>query len=190
MSEIYIAVTVSNGEVYHMAIQTEFRAPSRPKGDGWTLDETKGIWRNTVSDTYIEYLVAKNERGWAHRKDGRGMPAYDAVRVVSWRRITQAEHEKFNENRYPYRAALRDRDGKIEHDIVVARECHRIMFRQQRVAKFAELDAQWMRATGQGKKAEADAIEAERQKLRDAPADPRIEAAKSIEELSLIRALD
>jgi hypothetical protein len=52
--------------------------------------------------------------------------------------------------------------------------------------KMVELDGQWTRATGQGKQAEADAVEAERQKWRDAPADPRIEAAQSVEELKQV----
>jgi hypothetical protein len=50
-----------------------------------------------------------------------------------------------------------------------------------------ELDGQWTRATGQGKKAEQDAVEAERQKWRDAPADPRIDVAQTVEELKQIR---
>jgi hypothetical protein len=186
MSEVYIAVTVTNGEVYHLAVQTEMRAPSRPKGDGWLFDEKRAVWTNPVSDTYIEYLIAKNERGWAHRKDGRGMPAYDAVQVVSWLRLTQAEHEQFNQDR-PYRNALRARNGKIEYDIAAARERCRELLRHQRAHAMPELDAQFMRALGQGKKVEQDAIEAERQKWRDAPADPRIDAAQSVGELKQIR---
>jgi len=184
--EVYIAVTVSNGEVYHLAVQTEFRAPTRPNGDGWSFDEKRGVWLNSISDTYIEYLIAKNERQWAHRRDGRGLPAYDAVQVVSWRRLTQAEHEQFNQDR-PYRNALRDRDGRIEHDIAAARERHRDLLRHQRAQAMPELDARFMRALGQGKKAEQDAVETERQKWRDAPADPSIDAAQSIEELKLIK---
>lgn len=185
MSEVYIGVTVSNGEVYHMALQTEFRAPSRPKGDGWTFDEKRGMWMNPVGDLYIEYIISKNERVWAHRKDGRTGEPYDAVTVVSWRRLSQAEHEQFDTDR-PYRKSLRDRNGKIEHDIVAAREQHRDILRWQRNHAMPELDAQFTRALGQGKKVEQDAIEAERQKWRDAPADPRIDAAQSVEELKQI----
>jgi nitroimidazol reductase NimA-like FMN-containing flavoprotein (pyridoxamine 5'-phosphate oxidase superfamily) len=58
--------------------------------------------------------------------------------------------------------------------------------RHERGARFLELDAQWMRATGQGRQAEVAAIEKKRQALRDAPADPRIDAARNLEQLKAI----
>jgi len=185
VSEVYIAVTVSNGEVYHLAIQTELRAPSRPRGDGWTFDEKRVIWTNQVPNTYIEYFIALNERLWAHRKDSRTGAPYDAVTVMGWRRLTLAEHEQFNVDRR-YRNALRDNAGKIEYDIVAARECHRNKFRMDRSNHLPLLDIQWMRAIAAGDKELADAIEVERQMWRDAPIDPRIDAAQSVEELKQI----
>jgi len=184
MSEVYIAVTVTtSGEVYHLAIQTEMRAPSRPRGDGWVFDEKRNVWTNPIGDTYIEYFIALNERQWAHRKDSRSGLSYSAVTVVSWRRLTQQEHEQFNKDRR-YRNALRDNAGKIEYDIAAARECHRDKLRHERANAMPLLDADWMRAAGQGK--DTGAVEAERQKWRDAPADPRIEAAQSVDELKQI----
>ena len=85
-----------------------------------------------------------------------------------------------------YRNALCCVDGKVQHDMVKAREWHRKLLRHERAAKFQELDGQWMRAAGQGNKAEQDVVEVERQKWRDAPADPRIDAAQSVEELKQI----
>jgi hypothetical protein len=61
------------------------------------------------------------------------------------------------------------------------------MIRKERKVTLRDLDAKWMRATGQKDNAAADAIEAERQKWRDAPADPRIDAAQSVEELKQIK---
>jgi len=186
MSEIYVGVTVSNGEIYHLAIQTEMRAPSRPRGDGWMFDKEHEIWVNPIGDTYIEYFIALNERLWAHRKDSRSGLPYNAVTVMSWRRLTQAEHDQFNVDRR-YRNALRDNGSKIEYDIIAARECHRNKFRAERHNNLPLLDIQWMRAMAAKDQELADAIEVERQKWRDAPADPRIEAAQTVEELKQIK---
>ena len=85
-----------------------------------------------------------------------------------------------------YRDGLEHDGTKLVHSIAKCREIKRTHLRIERTDKLFELDGRWMRATGQGKKAEADAVEAERQKWRDAPADPRIDAAQSVEELKQI----
>lgn len=85
-----------------------------------------------------------------------------------------------------YRGAWSDDGNAIVHDMTRAREVHRDRLRRARAAALAELDGKWMRATGQGKTKEAAAIEAERQKLRDAPADPRIDAAETIKDLTAL----
>jgi hypothetical protein len=183
---IHVFATVSNGEVYRFAIEEEFRAPSRPSGEGWIFDDQRNIWMNPVTDAYIDYFIARNEQQWKHRRDSRGGLAADTgVTVVSWRRVTQAEWDVLSVDRQ-YRNALRDRGSKIEHDMPAARECHRKMLRAQRAHAMPELDAQWMKHTGRGDKKSADAIEVRRQKWRDAPADPRIDAAKTVDELKAI----
>ena len=83
-----------------------------------------------------------------------------------------------------YRDALIDTGEAIVHDMGRARAVHRGRIRARRAEAMRELDAKWMRATGQGKVAEADAIEALRQQWRDAPADPRIDAAETTSELT------
>jgi len=186
MSEIYVAVTVSDGEVYRLAIQTELRAPSRPKGDGWKFDEQRAIWTNPVGDAYIEYFIARNERQWGRRKDSRTGEQSGGVTVMSWRRLTLAEWSQFDADR-PYRNALRDLEGKIAYDIEAARECHRNVLRLERSVRLPALDILWMRAVASKDEALATQLEAERQKLRDAPDDPRIDAAQSVEELKLIK---
>lgn len=45
------------------------------------------------------------------------------------------------------------------------------------------LDREWMRSVGQGKKADADEIEARRQTLRDLPATLDTDSAATIDEL-------
>jgi len=86
-----------------------------------------------------------------------------------------------------YRDGLKHDGTKIVHDLVKCKAIKREHLRIARLEKMLDLDGKWMRATGQGNKAEQDAVEAERQKWRDAPADPRIETARSVEELKQIR---
>lgn len=187
--ETYIAVTVNTGEVYHLALQDEIRAPSKPNGPGWRFDPKRGehgMWVNQLPDAYVEYIIAKNERQWAHRKDSRVGPAINTgLAVVSWRKLTQAEHEQFNVDRR-YRNALRDNAGKLEHCIVTARECHRNYMRRMRQNHLPMLDIQWSRAMAAGDIEHANAIELTRQRWRDCPIDPRIDAAQSVEELKVI----
>ena len=54
-------------------------------------------------------------------------------------------------------------------DMALAREQRLTEIRSERMSRFVALDAEWMRATGQKRAAEADAIEARRQLLRDIP---------------------
>jgi len=174
VNEIYIVAAWSDGSVSHEAIQLVGRFPSKPKGE-WVYSGEL-LWTRQPTDSTIEYELSRTEMRRAQ---------LDNLALVHWRRLTQSEHDLFGVDRV-YRNALVDRNGKIEHDLLKARECHRSEIRRHRRNAMLELDGRWMGATGQGKKKEADAIEAERQKWRDAPADPRIEAAKSVEELKTL----
>jgi hypothetical protein len=82
-----------------------------------------------------------------------------------------------------YRNAWTDTGSAIEHDMPRAREILRGHVRKTRAAAFKELDVAWMRAMASGNGAEAARVEAGRQVLRDAPQDPRIDAASTVEEL-------
>jgi len=183
MSEVYVVATLNDGSVAHVAFQTEGRFPSQPKG-GWRPKADGLTWERNASDANIEYELARIAQMLAVPEKDRDGNILKPGRVLSgWRRITQSEHEQFERDR-AYRAALVDRNGKIEHDIVKARQCHRDKLRHERANAMPLLDADWMRAAGQGK--DTGAVEAERQKWRDAPADPRIEAAQTVEELKQI----
>lgn len=67
-----------------------------------------------------------------------------------------------------------------------AREIKREQIRAQRVPLLADLDVQFMRAVESGDSAEQARIAAEKQRLRDAPDDPRIEAAQTPQELAAL----
>jgi hypothetical protein len=61
-------------------------------------------------------------------------------------------------------------DGKtVTHDMTKARAIQMDRIRQARAPKLVALDAMWMKAVGQKDTVTADAIEAQRQKLRDLP---------------------
>ena len=66
-------------------------------------------------------------------------------------------------------------DGKIEMDIVKAREVHKENIRYARTNKLAELDIEFQRALETS--ADTSAIVAKKNALRDAPADSAIDAA-------------
>lgn len=90
----------------------------------------------------------------------------------------------------PYRAAWRFRDGLIVHDMAKAREVHREILRRKRAPLIQALDVQFMRATESGgvlaNGKGVTEIVAEKQRLRDITADPRIDAAKTIDELKAV----
>jgi hypothetical protein len=86
-----------------------------------------------------------------------------------------------------FRDAWRLDDGQtiVHIDMAAAREIWRQKIRMARIPKFEELDAAFMRAMETG--ADASAIVAQKQALRDAPADPAIDAASTPEELKLVQ---
>lgn len=87
-----------------------------------------------------------------------------------------------------YRAAWTDTGAGISHDMGKARGICLARLRAQRNEKLAELDKDWMRASGQ-KSGDAELIEAKRQELRDFPQDvaDTLNAAKDIEALKAIQ---
>lgn len=85
-----------------------------------------------------------------------------------------------------YRNAWALNGGIIRHDMPKCRLLHKARLRELRKAAMANLDGQWMRAIAAKQDAAAAAIEAKRQAWRDAPADPRIEAAADVAALRAI----
>ena len=75
--------------------------------------------------------------------------------------------------------------GVITVDMTKAREIWRDKIREARIPEFARLDAEFMKALETG--ADTSAIAAQKQALRDAPADPAIDAATTPDELKLVK---
>lgn len=102
--------------------------------------------------------------------------------VISWRLITDDDIPKDR----TYRNAWKDNGaGKIDHDMTKAKALHYELIRRERGAELSELDNEWMKFNGEGKKKEADEVEAKRKALRDITETltPAVDAARTIEEL-------
>lgn len=134
-----------------------------------------GVWSREISDDAVEEYLASV--GLGDRS--------------SWRRIEESDVP----DRGPggvFRNAMRDDGKEFSHDMDAAREIVRNEIRAKR--DFAPLDAEIAKLSAKAaigaltddEKAGIAEVEAERQKLRDAPADPAIDAAKSIAELAAL----
>ena len=84
-----------------------------------------------------------------------------------------------------FRNAWED-NGSINVNMPKAREIHREKLRALRKPLLEVLDMAYLRADEQGDVAEKARIAAEKQKLRDVTADPRIEAAQTPEQLKAV----
>jgi len=166
---VLIAMTMPDGSVQIMNFGVVARGDVLPSGATWLKDE--GWWLRDPTSATIEDEISKV------------FPTGE--RPVSWRRIEPSE---IKEQDRVFRGAWKDTGKAIEPDLTKSKALKADMIRKERKVALRDLDAEWMRAMGQGKKAEVEAVEAKRQKWRDAPADPRIEAAQSVEELKQIKA--
>lgn len=185
MNTIAIAIRVSTGKVYHTTLALEGRFPAAPRLRGW-IAMLDGTWARSASDANIEAEVRDLEATWRTMSNADGTPHADRCTVLGWQRLSAAEAGIFERDR-TYRNALSiDESGAIVHDMPKARECHRNHLRRMRAHALPQLDAAWTRAMGQGKADELSTVEAKRQAWRDAPADPRIDAAADLASLKAV----
>jgi hypothetical protein len=90
-------------------------------------------------------------------------------------------------NNRDYRAAwIDDGNGPIKHDMPRAREAHRERLREQRAPRLAALDTDAIRAIEDDDAPKKALVKAAKQKLRDAPADPRIDNAQNVAALAAL----
>lgn len=82
-----------------------------------------------------------------------------------------------------FRGSWRWSGSSVQVDMPLARVQRMAEIRAERDSRFPTLDAEWMRATGQKKTAEADAIEVKRQTLRDIPAKVNLSTLSTPEDL-------
>ncbi len=153
---ILIAITFADGTlgVMHFVV-TEYNVDGTPR---WARPATK------------ENVDAEIERS---QFDAEKRP------IKGWRYIMPDDLPKHR----IYRAAWKDTGTAIDHDMDRARAHHRKMIRHLRRPAMDKLDGEWMKAVAKNDATTARAIDEKRQALRDAPADPRIDAAKTIDDL-------
>ena len=178
MNTVRIAIRVSTGKVYHTTIALEGRFPAPPRVRGWVYDAARNLWSRKPTNANIDAEVRDLEATWRTLSNADGSPHADRCTVLGWQRLSDAESAIFERERVYRNALVIDDAGAIVHDMPKARECHRNHLRRLRAHALPQLDAQWMRAAGQG--GDAAAVEAKRQAWRDAPADPRIDAASDL----------
>jgi len=174
-SNVKIALNMDDGTVAIMTFCTQGRSPTLPSGAAW-LNDNSGRWARPPTDENIKAELAK------------ALPGVNSIGKKKAKPLSFSlvEHVDIPADR-TYRNALRFDGRTFTHDLDHCKRIHAERIRRDRAAALAALDGKWMRATGRGDKAEQDAVEAERQKWRDAPADPRIDAAQSVEELKQIK---
>lgn len=167
--DVKVSITRATGEVAIMTFVTVGKGNILPRGAEW-VDKSAATWMREPSAANINDEIVRS--------------AFLTVEgpIQGWRIVQEAEVPTDR----TYRNALRDRAGKLEHDMPAARELHREMIRHARARKFIELDGEWMRAQGQGQVIEAATIEGTRQALRDAPEDSAIEAVQTTDELKAL----
>ena len=86
-----------------------------------------------------------------------------------------------------FRNAWKQAGATIEHDMPKARTIAQDRVKEARIPRFAHWDALWSKAQEDNDAAAMATIRANRQKLRDAPADPRI--ANAANEMALKAAM-
>ena len=179
LEQIKIAITLDNGDLSVMSFLTVGRGNVLPPLAAW-IDEKEhpGWWRREPTDAAIlDELV----RTFPDTDiDGKARP-----QPVRFRRIQESDIPADR----TYRAAWKDGGaGAIEHDMPKARAIQVGRVRFARNVKLEQLDRDWMRATGQARTADAKAIEASRQELRDLPATmaPWVDSAATTEALKAV----
>lgn len=87
---------------------------------------------------------------------------------------------------YSFRRAWDIVEGKVVIDIDKAKEIHRERMRIARNLKFPELDIAYQRSTETNNNKNTKEIISQKQQLRDAPADPRIENCTTVQQLKMV----
>jgi hypothetical protein len=165
IEQVNIALSRKDGGVSIMAFLTVGRGNVLPFGAQWLED---GWWVRPPTDANITNEI-------------RAIP--EAADIVSWAVITP---DQIPAGGRAYRDAWTFNGKTIEHDMPKARDVHRARIRKARIEALKDLDGQWMRATGQGQQIVADEVERKRKAWRDAPTDPRIDAAQTVGDLKAL----
>lgn len=177
--QVQIAVTLDNGTLVVMGFMLRNMSPTLPIGAQWEDGTGKsGVWVRPATDANIFAEITK------------ALPAFDQLGMpkpqpVSYKVVA---HSDVPTDR-TYRNAWTHDGTKFDHDMTKAKAIHLAHIRHVRTELLTELDKDWMRAMGQNKKSDVDAIETQRQALRDATAID-LSSATTIEQLKALWPVD
>lgn len=169
-AEVSILIEFEDTSVALMAFQLLMRGPTLPEFGGWKLRED-GVFSRLPTASNIQSEIDRASKGWNKQ-------------IKSWRPATPEEINLIQINRL-FRNAVVKTEDKLDHNIIQARDIYRNYLRKLRSIELPKLDGLWMRAVGQNKIIEADAIEKQRQVWRDAPNNPDINNINHISEFKL-----
>lgn len=128
-----------------------------------------------VTPGYVESIIAQyvNDRHWV-----------GPVAPVRWEFVPN-DYVDLNTDR-TFRNAWKHGPGQPDVDMPKAREIQRNRLRRMRAPLLEQLDTEYMRADEAGNQQEKLRIAQRKQALRDVTIDPRIDAAKTPEELKAV----
>jgi hypothetical protein len=176
MSTVLVFLTMDSDET-HKVMEFQcgpMRSVTLPYGAQWVPD-MPGYWTREATDANIIAEIAKACPPMA----AAGIPL---PQCVSFKVITQEDIPKSRE----FRDAWEHDGTTIVHNMEKARQIHMVHLRQARVDALGALDMAWMQAIGQKDSTVADAIEAQRQALRDLPNTVPVETAQTVKELTVM----
>jgi hypothetical protein len=172
---VYVGVRLQEDKVIVLKVNT--RGSGKASGiygaeqldvGRWVRQPTLAVLQHEV-DEAIPPILADESRGY------KGP-------IVGWKILPDGMPQL--ERGWAFRPSWRW-DGKdFSHHMPEAREGYRRALRRFRQKPLADLDVEFMRALEAGQA--TDRISAAKQKLRDVTADPRIDAAQTVDELKAI----
>lgn len=128
----------------------------------WAIIVMQLVAKNLGIEFTLDLVTLEPEDTYLTRLQGHVLPP-NAVNVQ------RIEADEVPTNRAFRNAWSQETSGALITDMDKSREIHMNKIRDARVGRLAELDIEWGKLKGQKKDPEADAIEAERQVLRDLP---------------------
>lgn len=167
-----LILTMDDGTITIYSFMKRAMSPTLPFGAAWT--DMEGVWERAVTDANVFAEISKAFPGVD--TVGKPKPQPISYKVTTWDTIPTDR---------TYRNALQYNGALLYHDLEKAKDIHRDHIRKMRNLEMDQLDKDWMKATGQGNKKEADDVEAKRQEMRDAPA-LDLSSATTTEELKAL----
>lgn len=168
---ITVVITRADGGLtVKRIIVTEYRPPTEEE-KARSLVRAPSL-RREVTPEFIEAEIAKRE----------ALKGY-----LEWHIVPNDYCDETTDRTYRNAWVHKRGRKKPDHDMPKAREIHRVYLRKARLAEFCRLDVDFARADETGDTETKSRVGAQRQAFRDVTEDPRIEAAKTVEELKALK---